>query len=95
MRVLLHHSDIADPPVGIWWEDEAGGEVRSYYVPTAGAEQVIGTQIMSQKAEDASWQDYFDFLEEGAPFVNGWESAEVLEPPEVFLTRMNKMTRTA
>lgn len=93
MRCLLHFTDQASPPVGIWWEDEAGGSPRSYYAPGREAEQVIGSQVMSQKAADAKWQDYFDFLEESFPFVNGWESADVYEPPDKYLDRLQKMTK--
>lgn len=94
MRCLLHHTNVSSPPAGIWWEDEAGGSVRNYYIDGADAERIQGTQVMSQKSTDAKWQDYFDFLEEGMPFVAGWESADVSEAPDVYLRRINKPIQT-
>lgn len=95
MRCVLHAVRTSESPVGIWWEDEAGGETRCFYLPSAGAERVIGAQVMSQKSEDAKWQEYFDFLVQGAFFLNGWEDVDVSEPPDKYLQRLGRLRLSA
>jgi hypothetical protein len=92
MRLLQHFTDPAQPPIGVWWENK-DGEAESVYLSDAQAEQAHASHVMALKYPKATWDQFFDALEQIPPVISGWESVESSMTPQAYLQLTQKLTK--
>jgi hypothetical protein len=93
-RILQHFTDLARPPVGVWWVDSEG-EPQSEYIKGADAERIYARQVMALKYHKATWDEFFDALERIPPVISGWESVEVKIAPKEYLALVQDLKQVS